>query len=64
MLFQRFFHSAQNTNKNSAGIGLAITREIIDKHHGTIFAENIADGLRILVCLPIVDGIQSYEIVS
>lgn len=60
-LFQRFFHASRNTQKNSAGIGLSITKEIIGKHHGTIFAENTLDGLCIRICIPILDGIQPYE---
>lgn len=62
-LFTRFFHSA-NSHKHSAGIGLAITKEIVTKHHGTIYAENTPQGLRILLCLPVLDGVQSYESVS
>lgn len=60
-LFQRFFHASHNTQKNSAGIGLSITKEIISKHHGTIFAENTQEGLCIRICVPIIDGIQPYE---
>ncbi|MDO5784139.1 MAG: HAMP domain-containing sensor histidine kinase [Eubacteriales bacterium] len=63
-LFQRFFHSSRNTSKNSAGIGLAITKEIITKHHGIITAANDAHGLCMYINLPIIDGMQSYEIVS
>lgn len=63
-LFRRFFHSSRNTSKNSAGIGLAITKEIITKHHGMITAVNDASGLCIYINLPMIDGMQSYEIVS
>ncbi|MCD8356538.1 MAG: HAMP domain-containing histidine kinase [Clostridia bacterium] len=63
-LFQRFFHSSRNTSKNSAGIGLAITKEIITKHHGIVTAANDIYGLCTYINLPIVDGMQSYEIVS
>lgn len=54
-LFSRF-HRTENANPNSAGIGLAITKAIIEKHHGTITAENINDGLNIIICLPHIDG--------
>lgn len=54
-LFSRF-HRTDNANPNSAGIGLAITKAIIDKHHGTITAENSNDGLNVIICLPHIDG--------
>ncbi len=54
-LFERF-HRTDNAAPNSAGIGLAITKAIIEKHHGTISAENGECGLRIIVCLPIIDA--------
>ena len=54
-LFSRF-HRTDNANPNSAGIGLAITKAIIEKHHGTITAENTKEGLNINICLPHIDG--------
>ncbi len=54
-LFSRF-HRTDNANPKSAGIGLAITRAIIEKHHGTIMAENGKEGLNIIICLPHIDG--------
>lgn len=54
-LFSRF-HRTDNANPKSAGIGLAITRAIIEKHHGTITAENTKEGLSIIICLPHIDG--------
>lgn len=54
-LFNRF-HRTDNTNPNSAGIGLAITKAIVEKHHGTVTAENTSDGLNIIICIPHIDG--------
>ena len=54
-LFQRF-HRTENANPNSAGIGLAITKAIVEKHHGTITAENTDEGLNVIMCSPHIDG--------
>ncbi|MCR4925713.1 MAG: HAMP domain-containing histidine kinase [Clostridiales bacterium] len=54
-LFSRF-HRAENASPSSAGIGLAITKAIVEKHHGTIVAENTNEGLNVIICLPHIDG--------
>lgn len=54
-LFKRF-HRAPNSSPNSAGIGLAITRAVVEKHHGTVTAENTGEGLNIIMCFPHIDG--------
>ena len=54
-LFERFHRSA-NASPDSAGIGLAITKAIVEKHHGTIIAENSNKGLRVSMCFPIIDA--------
>ena len=53
-LFQRFYR-AQHQNKNGAGIGLAIVKEIIQRHHGNIVAENGQRGLKITISMPMLD---------
>ncbi|MBE6789937.1 MAG: HAMP domain-containing histidine kinase [Ruminococcaceae bacterium] len=55
MLFRRF-HRSQNASPDSAGIGLAITKAIVEKHHGTVTAENTEKGLRVSMCFPIIDA--------
>lgn len=57
-LFKRF-HRAKNAKPQSAGIGLAITKAIVEKHHGTISAVNSAKGLDIIMCFPHIDGYQA-----
>ncbi len=54
-LFKRF-HRTKNAKPQSAGIGLAITKAIVEKHHGTISADNTASGLRVVMCFPHIDG--------
>lgn len=53
-LFQRFYR-AQHQSKNGAGIGLAIVKEIIQRHHGTITAENGDQGLKMTISMPMLD---------
>lgn len=54
-LFVRFFRTG-NATPNSAGIGLAITKAIVEKHHGIISAENKNNGLAVIMCFPHIDG--------
>ncbi len=54
-LFIRF-HRTENAAPSSTGIGLAVTKAIVDKHHGTIEAENTASGLKITAYFPVVDA--------
>ena len=53
-LFHRFYR-AEHQNKNGAGIGLAIVKEIIQRHHGSITAENGKYGLKMTISMPMLD---------
>ena len=53
-LFQRFYR-AEHQSKNGAGIGLAIVKEIIQRHHGVITAENGWEGLKMSISMPMLD---------
>lgn len=59
-LFERFFKT-ENASKNSTGIGLAIAKAIVERHHGLISAENKDGGLQIAICLPHIDGYEAIE---
>lgn len=54
-LFERFFRleEGKSANESGAGLGLAIAREIIRLHGGSIRAESLADGIQFTVKLPI-----------
>lgn len=54
-LFERFY-KAKNASPDSTGLGLAITKEIASKHHGTITAENAGEGLRLSLSFPKIDA--------
>ena len=51
-LFERFYR-AEGQKQSGAGLGLAIVKEIIFRHHGHITAENIKDGLKFSISIPI-----------
>ena len=53
-LFDRFYRS-ENQKGNGVGIGLAIVKEIVIRHHGTITAENGERGLRMTISMPMLD---------
>lgn len=53
-LFDRFYR-AQGQSSGGVGIGLAIVKEIVSRHHGTITAENGEMGLRMTISMPMLD---------
>lgn len=57
-LFTRFYRT-ENAAPGSTGIGLAITKAIVEKHHGIISAENKNDGLCISMCFAHIDGYEA-----
>ena len=56
-LFRRFYRSSRVRRDGGAGLGLAIARTIVEKHHGLVSAENTARGLQISLCFPRLEGI-------
>ena len=53
-IFEQFFRldSARATRTGGAGLGLAIAKEIVELHGGTIRAESADDTVTFTVCLP------------
>ena len=55
MIFERFYRmdEARSSNAGGAGLGLAIAKEIVTLHHGTITAESHENATVFTVSLPI-----------
>ena len=53
-LFERFYHGSHPGH--GAGIGLAIVKEVVLRHHGSITAENIPGGLQFTLFFPKLDN--------
>ena len=56
-LFERFYRGGALENGRNVGLGLAITKTIVTRHHGSINAKNGLEGLCITVYLPVLHGI-------
>lgn len=58
-IFERFYKADKSHRRNfsSAGIGLSIVKEIVDKHGGSIEIESVLDkGTKIVASFPLADG--------
>ncbi len=54
-LFERFYR-VPGQDTGGAGLGLAIVREIIRRHHGAVRAENGEKGLRVVIDMPMIES--------
>ena len=53
-IFEQFYRldAERSSSTGGSGLGLAIAREIIELHHGKIWAESEAEEIRFFVCVP------------
>lgn len=62
-IFQKFYRldQARPTRTGGAGLGLAIAREIVERHGGSIRAESDGRRTSFIICLPRVEGPERAE---
>lgn len=58
-LFERFYRAGEKKETGGAGIGLAIVREVVRRHHGDIRAENTGKGLKLTISIPIMNLVRA-----
>ena len=66
-IFQRFYQADTVTNDRHAGtgIGLDLTRSLVELHHGTISVHNLDEGCEFVITIPLGNGhLSPEEIVS
>ena len=54
-IFERFYQTASTVNDRNVGtgIGLDLTRSLVELHHGTISAHNLEEGCEFVVSIPL-----------
>ena len=66
-IFQRFYQADSYTNDRNAGtgIGLDLTRSLVELHHGTITAHNLEQGCEFVITIPLGnEHLKPEEIIS
>ncbi|MGP4102061.1 sensor histidine kinase [Nonomuraea sp. KM90] len=52
-VFDRFYRAEADRSLPGSGLGLAIVRQIAEAHEGTVRAEPLRQGVRLVLCLPV-----------
>jgi signal transduction histidine kinase len=60
-IFDPFFRvdEARDAISGGSGLGLSIAKQAVQKHHGTIAAENASPGLRVKISIPLCTAAES-----
>ena len=53
-IFDKFYRGSRIGRENGAGLGLYIVKYIVTRSGGEVFAENLSDGFRIKIILPVI----------
>jgi ligand-binding sensor domain-containing protein/signal transduction histidine kinase/DNA-binding response OmpR family regulator len=62
LIFERFYRIDENTSKPGSGIGLALTKRLVELHHGTITVRSEKDkGSKFIVSIPLNESVYSEE---
>ncbi len=51
-IFDKFYRGSRTEKENGAGLGLYIVKYVVTQSGGEVYAENLADGFRIKIILP------------
>lgn len=61
-IFDPFYREEKSTNERSGlGLGLSIARRGVQWHGGTLRAENVSPGLRLIASFPLNDDVTGHE---
>ncbi len=66
-IFERFYQMPSQTNDRTAGtgIGLDLTRSLVELHHGTITARNVQRGCEFIISIPLGNAhLQPEEMIA
>ena len=55
-MFEPFYRADESRSDGSAGLGLAVSRAIVEAHGGSIWLEDATIGTRVRLRLPTFDG--------
>ena len=60
-IFDPFFRvdEARDATRGGSGLGLSIAKQAVQKHHGTIVAQNASPGLRVQISIPLCSDLES-----
>jgi PAS domain S-box-containing protein len=59
-LFERFFRAGNTGDIHGTGLGLALVRQVIERHHGSVALSSVVgEGTRVTVVLPVATGVET-----